>query len=131
MALVKSGADVHCTNNIGYGFSGLHPRVGWCATVRGGRSVHSGVERQEWLLWLCRSTALHLALLAGKTETAMAIFLADAGTLCPSKDRYGPRAASERSGEHHLCRQCTAGGLRQSASRALGVCQLCMEMGCR
>jgi hypothetical protein len=50
MALVKAGADVHGKNSLGYGFSGLHSRVGWVATVRGGRSVHSGVGLQECLL---------------------------------------------------------------------------------
>ncbi len=44
MALVTAGADVHCKANNGYGFSGLHPRVGWFLALRGGRSVHSGLE---------------------------------------------------------------------------------------
>ncbi len=47
MALVKAGADVHCKDNEGYGFSRLDPRVVWFATVRGARSVRSG--------WSCKS----------------------------------------------------------------------------
>jgi hypothetical protein len=110
----------------------------WVATVSGRTVRPLGVERQECVFWLCRMTALHRASWNGHTatvlalaETAMAIFLADARTLCPSKDRYGSRAASGHSGEPHFCRQCPAGGLRQLASRALSVCQLCIEMICR
>jgi hypothetical protein len=55
--------------------------------MRGGRSVHSGVELREWLLGLCRRTALHWASLEGHTETAMA--LAKAGADVHGKDKYG------------------------------------------
>ena len=89
MALVEAGADVHCKDNDGYGSSRLHPRVvglPWCG---GGRSVDSGLELQEWLLRLCRSTALHYASLNGHTETAMALVKAGADVHCKDDDGYG------------------------------------------
>lgn len=42
VALLARGADVHSKDNDGCGFPRRHPRVGWCAAVRGGRTVHSG-----------------------------------------------------------------------------------------
>ncbi len=51
LALVKAGADVHCKDNKGYGFSGLRPCV-VVVTVRGGLSVLSA--------WSCRSACLGL-----------------------------------------------------------------------
>jgi hypothetical protein len=84
-----------------------------------------GVGLQVCLFGLCRRTALHWASQNGKTQTAVALFLADADALCPSKDGYDFGAASGHSGEPHFFRQFTAGGLRQSASRALGVYVSC------
>ena len=58
MALVKAGADVHCKDDDGYGFSGLRPRVAWCAAVRGRRSVPSGWSgRIAWLAVQTHSAA--------------------------------------------------------------------------
>jgi hypothetical protein len=70
-------------------FSGLHRCVGWVITVRGGRSVHSGVELQECRFWLCRWTALHLASLNGHTETAMELVEAGADVHCTDNRGYG------------------------------------------
>ncbi len=159
LALVKAGADLHGKTNDGYGFSTLHPRVGWVSdsvgadgpstssvaarvrvlavqvdgaalcvgerphrdgdgagqggrglalqghqrvrfleaasscrwgvAVRGGRSVQSGAELQECLLWLCRRTALHDALLNGHTETAMALVKAGADVHGKENNGYG------------------------------------------
>jgi hypothetical protein len=55
----------------------------------GGRSVNSGVELQERLLRLRRSTALHYASLNGHTETAMALVKAGADVHCKDNDGYG------------------------------------------
>jgi hypothetical protein len=41
-ALIKAGADVHCKDKDGYGFSTPHARVVCSQQCRGGRSVHSG-----------------------------------------------------------------------------------------
>ncbi len=48
MALVTAGADVHGKTNVGYGFSRLHPRVGWVSDSVGAdgpstRGVAAGV----------------------------------------------------------------------------------------
>ncbi len=70
----------------------LHPRVVCSSPCRGGRSVHSGVELQEWLFWLCRRTALHLASIAwlnGRTDTAMALVEAGADVHCKDNDGCG------------------------------------------
>jgi hypothetical protein len=77
MVLVKAGADVHGKDNNGYGFSGLHPLVGWFLTLRGGRSV------------LCRLTALHYASSFGHTETALALAKAGADVHCTNNIGYG------------------------------------------
>jgi hypothetical protein len=61
----------------------------WFGTVQSGRSVHSGVELQECLVWLCRRTALHLASLNGHTETALALVEAGADVHCKDNDGYG------------------------------------------
>ncbi len=61
---------------------GLHSRAVGFATVRGGRPVHSALELQEWLLWLCRWTALHYASQKGHTETAMELVKAGADVHC-------------------------------------------------
>jgi hypothetical protein len=79
MALIKAGADVHGKDTNGYGFSGLHPLVGWFLTLRGGRSV------------LCRRTALHDASQEGHTETAMALAKAGADVRCKANGGYGSR----------------------------------------
>jgi hypothetical protein len=89
MALVKAGADVRCKSNGGCGFSRLHPRVCGLPRCRIGRSVHSGMELQEWLLRLCRWTALHSASRNGHTETAMALVEAGADVHCKANDGYG------------------------------------------
>jgi hypothetical protein len=46
MALVKAGADVHCTANDGYGSRGRMLVSLGCRQCGGGRSVDSGVELQ-------------------------------------------------------------------------------------
>ncbi len=48
-----------------------------------------GLELQEWLLRLCRSTALHRASLNGHTETAMALVKAGADVHCKDNGGYG------------------------------------------
>ncbi len=51
MALVKAGADVRCKANDGYGFSRLHPRVGWVSDSVGadGPSTRGGAaEVSVW-----------------------------------------------------------------------------------
>jgi hypothetical protein len=40
-------------------------------------------------VWLCRRTALHLALLNGHTETAMALAKAGVDVHCKDDDGYG------------------------------------------
>ncbi len=57
--------------------------------MRGGRSVDSGAELQEWLIWLCRRTALHDASANGRTETAMALAKTGADVHCKTNDGYG------------------------------------------
>ncbi len=47
------------------------------------------MELQEWLCWLCRSTALHSASYNGHTETAMALVKAGADVHCNGNDGYG------------------------------------------
>ncbi len=89
MVLVTAGADVHGKDNDGYGFSRLHARSVGFATVLGGRSVHSGVERQECPFGLCRRTALHSASQNGHTETAMALVKAGADVHCKANDGCG------------------------------------------
>jgi hypothetical protein len=55
-----------------------------------GRTVRPlGVERQEWLLWLCRRTALHFASNNGHTETALALAKAGADVHCKDNEGYG------------------------------------------
>ncbi len=58
----------------------------WCG---GGRSVDSGLELQEWLLRLCRGTALHLASYNGHTETAIALVEAGADVHCKANNGCG------------------------------------------
>jgi hypothetical protein len=70
-------------------FSRLPPRVVGLPQCRGGPSVDSGVALQEWLLRLCRWTALHSASLDGHTETAMALVEAGADVHCKDNDGYG------------------------------------------
>ncbi len=89
MALAKAGADVHGKDNTGYGSWAASSGRLVCHSVGGGRSVHSGAALQECRFWLCRMTALHLASQNGKTQTAVALFLADVDALCPSEDGYG------------------------------------------
>ena len=48
-----------------------------------------GLELQEWLAWLCRRTALHLASDNGHTETAMALVKAGADVHCKNTDGCG------------------------------------------
>ena len=57
-----------------------------------------GVERQEWLFWPCRDTALHLASCDGHTETAMALVEAGADVHCKDNDGYGPSGYFGTSG---------------------------------
>ncbi len=57
--------------------------------MAGGRSVFSGMELQEWLVWLCSWTALHLASQNGHTETAMALVKAGADVHSKNKDGHG------------------------------------------
>ncbi len=76
----------------------------------GGRSVDSGVELQEWLVRLCRCTALHLASQNGHTETAMALFKADTDVHCKDNDGYGPL---NRMLVSLGCRQCGDGPVRR------------------
>jgi hypothetical protein len=94
IALLKAGADVHCKDNDGYGFPRLHPRVGGLPQFGGGRSVHSGVEVQQCLVWLCRSTALHRASLKGHTNTALALVKAGVDVHCKDNNGYGSRRAA-------------------------------------
>ena len=69
MALVKAGADVHSKCNDGYGLR-EHLRV--AVTYWVGWSLRSdGASRNS--LWLCSSTALHLASQTGHAETASAL----------------------------------------------------------
>ncbi len=69
----------------------LHPRVVGLPQCGGGRSVDSGVELQEWLVWLCRLTAVHLASQIGHTETAMALVAAGADVHCKNINGCGSR----------------------------------------
>ncbi len=50
MALLKAGADVHRKANDGYGSWGCILVWLRCSLCGGGRSVHSSLELQEWLL---------------------------------------------------------------------------------
>jgi hypothetical protein len=62
--------------------------------VRGGagRTVRPiRLVLQERLFWLCRWTALHLALRYGKTETAMALVKEGADVHCKDNKGYGSR----------------------------------------
>jgi hypothetical protein len=61
----------------------------WVATVRSGRTVHSGLELQKCLFWLCRRTALLDASLNGHTETAMALVKVGADVHCQDNDGCG------------------------------------------
>jgi hypothetical protein len=47
------------------------------------------LELQEWLLRLCRKTALHRASQEGHTATAMALVEAGADVRCKTNDGYG------------------------------------------
>jgi hypothetical protein len=88
-------------------FSGLHPRVGWFATVSGRTVRPLRVQLHEWLFGLRRQTALHLASLNGKTETALALAKAGADVHCKTNGGYG------LSGQHPRVvgvLQCAAAG---------------------
>jgi hypothetical protein len=89
MALVEAGADVHCKTNDGYGSGGCIVMSLVRRQNGGGRSVDSGVELQEWLLRLCRRTALHRASQKGHTETAMALVKAGADVHSKTNKGYG------------------------------------------
>jgi hypothetical protein len=94
LVLAKAGADVHCKANGGYGYSKLHRRVGLIATVSGRTVRPLRVQLHEWLLWLCRRTALHVASENGRTETAMALVKAGADVHGKDNDGYGSRGCS-------------------------------------
>ena len=89
MALAKAGADVHCKDNDGYGFSGCI-LVSVALPVLGRTVRPLGVELQERLFWLCRRTALHLASMEGHTETAMALVKAGADVHDKNDNGYSP-----------------------------------------
>ncbi len=57
--------------------------------MRGGQSVDSGMELQEWLLLLCRWTALHYASQNGHTETSLALVKAGADVHSKTNNGYG------------------------------------------
>ncbi len=99
MALAKAGADVHCTDNRGYGSSGLHRRV--VGVSQGGadgpctRGGGAGVAA-----WLCRWTALHFASVHGHSETAIALAKAGADVHCKNSNGFDSRG---ESGLQALC----------------------------
>jgi hypothetical protein len=94
------------------------------------------VERREWLLRLCRRTALHGASLNGRTKTAMALVKAGADVHCKANDGCGfsgfilvpvglPRCGAD--GSVHLKWSCRsgccgrAGGLHCTMRRSSGT----------
>jgi hypothetical protein len=70
-----------------------------CVGYNAGRTVRAlRTELQEWLVSLCRNTALHLASLNGHTETATTLAKAGADAHCKNNMGYRSRAVS-------LCRR--------------------------
>ncbi len=87
--------------------------------MRGGRSVQSGAELQECLIWLCRLTALHYASVNGHTRTAIALVKAGADVHCQDNDGYGVRGCI--LGSVGLP-QCGADGPSTSSVAASSAC---------
>jgi hypothetical protein len=89
VALLARGADVdYGKTNDGYGFWRLHRRVADLPQCRAdGPSTRGGAAGVA--VWPCRVTALQVASVNGRTETAMALVKAGADVHCKTNDGYG------------------------------------------